>query len=224
MIKLAPVITIDGPSGVGKSALSKKIANKLNWSLLESGLIYRIIALLALQKNVSIIENNIIPIARKFDFSLIKKAQSKITKCEKNIFYYLHSHNISNLASQLSTYPYIRRILLKKQQSFRCLPGLIAEGRDMGTVVFPDAILKFFLNASLECRTKRRFLELKKNGYNVDYKQLLKEIQDRDQRDENRLISPLYPSKNAIILNSTNMSFLEVVNISMIYILKKIKI
>lgn len=118
----------------------------------------------------------------------------------------------------------MRKILLKKQRLLRCLPGLIAEGRDMGTVVFPDAMLKFFLNAHLEIRVKRRMLELNKNGYYISFKELATQIKNRDKQDKNRLISPLCIPKNAIILDSTNMNLSEVATASMEYIIEKIKI
>ncbi|AEO08662.1 cytidylate kinase [Buchnera aphidicola str. Ak (Acyrthosiphon kondoi)] len=218
MINKIPVITIDGPSGVGKSTLSKIISDKLNWSLLESGKIYRLVACLALKENISIIEKNIINLLNNLDDSLIKK---------KNINFFYNSRNIniiSEISSQLSVYPRVRKILLKKQRLMRCLPGLIAEGRDMGTVVFPDAVLKFFLNADLKVRVKRRMLELKKNGYHANFQELFAQMKNRDERDQNRLISPLCAAKNAIILDSTNMSLLEVFGVLMKYIIKKIKI
>ncbi|QCI17706.1 cytidylate kinase [Buchnera aphidicola (Acyrthosiphon lactucae)] len=131
---------------------------------------------------------------------------------------------MSNVSSQLSTYPRVRNILLKKQRLMRCLPGLIAEGRDMGTVVFPDAILKFFLNANLEVRVNRRMLELRKNACYIDFKELFTQMQNRDTRDQNRLISPLCIAKNAIILDSTYMSLSEVIKTLMKYIIEKVKI
>ncbi|ADP67283.1 hypothetical protein Buap_2990 [Buchnera aphidicola str. APS (Acyrthosiphon pisum)] len=127
------------------------------------------------------------------------------------------------MSSQLSVYPRVRKILLKKQRLMRCMPGLVAEGRDMGTVVFPDAIIKFFLNADLEVRVKRRMLELKKNGYHVDFQKLFIQMKTRDKRDQNRLISPLCIPKNAIILDSTYMSLSEVIKTAMGYIIEKIK-
>ena len=131
---------------------------------------------------------------------------------------------ISKISSQLSTYPRVRKILLKKQRSMRCLPGLIAEGRDMGTVVFPDAVLKFFLNANLEVRVNRRMLELKKYGDHINFHKLLTQMKNRDERDQNRSISPLCIAKNAIILDSTYMNLSDVINTLMEYIIEKIKI
>lgn len=209
-----PVITIDGPSGSGKSTLCNVIANKLNWCILESGVIYRLLAVLILKKNIPIIEKNIISILNNFNFASFKK-KNKTSKI-------IHLQIVGEIASKLATFSKIREILLYKQRYFRKLPGLIAEGRDMGTIVFPDAIIKFFLTANLETRVDRRIQQLKKTGLTVSYKELFQQIQIRDERDQNRLISPLYPSKNAIILDSTNMTLSEVIEYSMKEINKKI--
>ena len=212
-----PVITIDGPCGVGKSTLSKKIADKLHWSILESGKIYRLVASLVLDEKITLIEKNIIPFAKNLDYLLIKK----------NVKYIYNSINlkkVSEVSSQLATYPKIRKILLKKQRLLRCLPGLVAEGRDMGTVVFPDAIIKFFLYAHLKIRVERRMLELKKNGYCISFKELFIQMKNRDKRDQNRLISPLCVPKNAIILDSTYINLSKVTDTAMKYIIKQIKI
>ncbi|MCU4136919.1 (d)CMP kinase [Buchnera aphidicola (Sitobion miscanthi)] len=130
---------------------------------------------------------------------------------------------MSEVASQLSVYPRVREILLKKQRCMPCLPGLIAEGRDMGTVVFPDAMIKFFLKADLKVRVNRRIIELRKNGHYIDFHELFLKMKIRDERDQNRLISPLCIAKNAIILDSTDMSLSEVVKTLMQYIIKNIK-
>lgn len=211
-----PVITIDGPSGVGKSTIANIIANKLKWSLLESGKIYRLLAYLVLNKKISIFEQKIIPIIKDLDVLLNNKIKlnNKLIKCEK----------ISKIASKLALYPKIREILLTKQRSFRLFPGLVAEGRDMGTIVFPDAKLKFFLDASLNTRVNRRLLELNKNGNCINFKKLFIKMNNRDKQDQNRLISPLCIPKNAIILNSTYMNLSQVVTIFMQYIVKHIKI
>ncbi|WP_326970224.1 (d)CMP kinase [Buchnera aphidicola] len=146
---------------------------------------------------------------------------------KKNIKFHselINFNKVSEISSKLATYPNVRRILLKKQKLLRCLPGLIAEGRDMGTVVFPDAIVKFFLNAHLEIRVKRRMSELKKNGFFISFQELFIEMRNRDIQDENRLISPLSVPKNAIILDSSYMNLSEVVTAFMKSIIPKIKI
>ncbi|QIQ41334.1 MAG: (d)CMP kinase [Buchnera aphidicola (Aphis urticata)] len=207
-----PVITIDGPSGAGKSTLCNIIANKLNWHVLESGMIYRLLAILILHKNVPIIEKNIIFFLKDLDFSLFKK---------RNVSHILQLQIVGETASKLATFAEIRQMLLYKQRCFRKLPGLIAEGRDMGTIVFPDAIIKFFLKANLETRVCRRINQFKTIGLSTNYKKLFEQLKIRDERDQNRLISPLYPSKDAIILDSTNMTLSEVIAYSMTEIKKQ---
>ncbi|QFQ32138.1 (d)CMP kinase [Buchnera aphidicola] len=210
-----PVITIDGPSAAGKSTICNIIANKLNWCILESGLIYRFLAILILQRNVPIIEKNIISFLKNLDFSLLK--ENKISKV-------IPLQIVGETASKLATFSETRKILLYKQRCFRKKPGLIAEGRDMGTVVFPDAIIKFFFKANLETRVFRRIKQFKKMGLPTNYKKSLEQLKIRDERDQNRLISPLYASKDAIILDSTNMTLSEVIECSMKEIKKKINI
>ncbi|QCI21609.1 (d)CMP kinase [Buchnera aphidicola (Hyadaphis tataricae)] len=214
MKKKIPVITIDGPSGVGKSTLSKIIATKLRWKLLESGKIYRYLAYFAMSNNITINEKNIVFFIKNLD---------ELLKHNKDTDQVINNEKISTISSQLSIFPKIRELLLNKQRSFRSFPGLIAEGRDMGTVIFPDADVKFFLNADLNVRVTRRILELQQKGFFISFKELFVKMYDRDQQDQNRLFSPLCIPKNAIILNSTNMSLSEVVKYSMQYIMKKIK-
>jgi cytidylate kinase len=155
---------------------------------------------------------------RKFKFFINKK------KSIDYLYQLIDIEKISEVSSQLAAYPSIRTILLKEQRLLRRWPGLVAEGRDMGTVVFPNAILKFFLNASLEIRTKRRISQLHKYNYHVSFEELLIKMKNRDERDQNRLISPLCVPKNAIILDSTYMSISEITKTVMEYIIEKIKI
>lgn len=169
------------------------------------------------KKKIPFVEKNIISTVAKVRHMYLKKKEINYSK--KITF-----QKVSDIASQLAALFKVRKILLYEQRRFRCLPGLIAEGRDMGITVFPDAMLKFFLDAKLESRVHRRFFELKKNGYHTNFQKLLKEMKIRDERDQNRLISPLYPSENAIILDSTNMSFNEVINFFMKLYHKKINI
>ncbi|ANZ22523.1 hypothetical protein ATN01_01545 [Buchnera aphidicola (Diuraphis noxia)] len=216
MNNIIPVITIDGPSGVGKTTISKIIANKLKWSILESGKIYRLLAYLIVSKNITILEDNIIPLMKHLDILLKKNLR------HNNEF--IKSEKISNIASQLASFPKIRKILLKKQRVFRVYPGLVAEGRDMGSMVFPDAIIKFFLDANLRVRVNRRMLELKKNNCYINFKKLSVQMNYRDKCDRNRLFSPLCVPKNAIILDSTNMSLSQLISIFMEHIIKIVKI
>ncbi|NIH41232.1 MAG: (d)CMP kinase [Buchnera aphidicola (Periphyllus aceris)] len=220
MKKKPPVITIDGPSGVGKSTISYAISKKLNWNILESGYLYRIIAHYILKNKIPIYEKNIVPILKniKFNFEYSDKI-IKVYYKEKDISQEVCSEEISMLSSKISIFPYIRYWLLSKQKEFRKFPGLIANGRDMGTIVFSDAILKIFLTTSIYERSKRRYLELKSKGFKINFNTLIKKIKKRDKRDKNRIICPLKPDKNAIIIDSTNMSFTQTLQ----YILKNIK-
>ncbi|WP_343182351.1 (d)CMP kinase [Buchnera aphidicola] len=217
------VITIDGPSGSGKSSLSKTISQKLNWFHLESGIIYRVLACLFLKNKYMISKKNVISLMHALENHFIYhngKIHSFHTKCftKKDIL----SSNVTDISSKLSTIKYIRDYLLFKQRLFKQNPGLVANGRDMGTIVFPHAIIKFFLYANLKERVYRRIKELKKNGFNICFEKLLFQMQKRDYRDQNRKFAPLKIAKNSIILDSSNMNFQETCNFAMHYIKKKI--
>jgi len=222
-IKKFPVITVDGPSGVGKSTLSYFISKKLNWNFLESGYMYRVIAyyikknrLFLKHKEISRILPHII-----FDFKDINN-HIKIFFKNKDISHKINSQKISIIASKIAIFPYIRNWLLYEQRKFRKFPGLVTNGRDMGTKVFPDAIIKIFLKTNIFERAKRRYLEFKKNGFLIQKEEVIKNIQERDYRDKNRIISPLFPAKDAIIIDSTKMNFKETLKKSMKIIYKKL--
>lgn len=219
-----PVITIDGPSGSGKGTLCFYLAKKLKWKLLDSGAIYRTLALKIIKKKINIKFNKkIIILARTLNIKFKIKEKILIFLEGKNVTQEIRTEPVSNTASIIGTFPEIRKILLYKQREFRKKPGLIADGRDMGTTVFPDAVIKIFLFASLKERANRRLKQLQNKGFNVRLKNILTNMNKRDIRDKNRLISPLIPAKNALILDSTKLSIHEVLKISMKYI-KKIKI
>ncbi|QCI27209.1 (d)CMP kinase [Buchnera aphidicola] len=221
MIKLAPVITIDGPSGSGKSVLSKSLSKYLKWFNLESGIIYRIFACLFLKKNGLISKNNLLSLLNDLDNYFIYKNGMIYNFITKEFSKkYIISKEVTNIASKLSTISYVRKNLLIKQRLFRKKPGLIANGRDMGTVVFPDAIIKIFLKATLKQRVYRRMYELKNKGFNINFKNILFQIQKRDNRDINRKYSPLKPANNAIIIDSSNMNCTEVFKLVIKYIKK----
>ncbi|WP_343152405.1 (d)CMP kinase [Buchnera aphidicola] len=221
---LAPVITIDGPSGAGKSVICKAIANKLNWFFLESGIIYRALALIVIENNISILDLDLISISKNLKFEILKKENNFLFFSNgKNISKKIIFQKVSDIASQLAMLPHVRNALLKKQRMFQKFPGLVANGRDMGTVVFPEAEIKFFLKADLISRVNRRMLELKKKGLFINANRLFFEMKKRDNRDYTRTISPLMPAKNAIIIDSTNMNVKEVFTLCMHYINEKYK-
>jgi len=217
MKKLAPVITIDGPSGVGKSLLCSAISKKMKWFNLESGNLYRSLAFILSRNNNIFLKKNIVNVCNKINVFFSRRNYElhisfKGTKVTKNE---ITSRDITNLASKISTLPYVRKIFFTKQKILRQYPGVVTNGRDMGTVIFPDAKLKFFLDGELNVRVKRRMIELKDRGFNVDFQHLRLEMKHRDYQDKNRINSPLIPASNAIIIDSTHMSFKEVLKISM---------
>ncbi|MFP3029017.1 MAG: (d)CMP kinase [Arsenophonus sp.] len=222
MVLLPPVITVDGPSGSGKSTLCHALANKLGWQLLDSGAIYRMLALAAIHHHVDIkSEEGLIPLAANLDvrFQLREKELSVILEGE-DVSNKIRSELVANTASLSATFPRVREALLNRQRVFRTKPGLIADGRDMGTVVFPDAPIKIFLDATPEERARRRMQQLQKNGFDVKVIDLLTDIKSRDYRDRNRLISPLVPAKDALILDSTKLSIQVVIEQALAYMKK----
>lgn len=209
---VAPVITIDGPSGVGKGTLSKSIAEILKWRLLDSGAIYRVLALAALHHQVGIdSEEALVPLAAHLDVHFISTLGEVAVILEgEDVSGEIRTQEVSNTASQIAAFPRIREALLRRQRAFREYPGLVADGRDMGTVVFPDASVKIFLDASAETRARRRTLQLQEKGFSVNFDRLLAEIKERDERDSSRTVAPLKPAKDALIIDSTNASPREV--------------
>jgi len=202
------VITIDGPSASGKGSLAKNIANNFNYDLLDSGVLYRLFAMLKdKQKNyyeiIDIIKNQI-------DFELTDKGLKIILNQKKDITYDLRSEEIAKSASQLSSKKEVRELLFELQRDFYHGNGLVADGRDMGTVVFKDAKLKIFLTASPEVRAKRRYLELQNRGQEVNMPALIADIEARDLKDSSRELSPLLPADDATIIDSSDMTLEEV--------------
>lgn len=219
---IIPVITIDGPSGVGKSTLSKKIAITLKWKLLNSGIIYRILAETVLYKGIHLHnEDEVINLIYKMKIDFIKiQDQFIIFHNNRIIRSYIYTEMIGNLASKISTFPKVRHALLIYQRKYCIFPGLVADGRDMGTIVFPDAVAKIFLNASFQVRKQRRLEQLQKINFNVNFKLLQSQIKERDNRDCNRDIAPLKPALDALVLNTTHLSEVEVENKVLMYVKK----
>lgn len=204
-----PVITIDGPVGSGKGTISQLLAKKLNWHYLESGALYRILAFAAKKHHINLDDEAALATAAaqlevKFD------SPTKIYFENQDVSELIRQETIGTAASKVSAFPAVREALMQLQKDFLQLPGLVADGRDMGTVVFPDAYLKFFLTASVQERAKRRQLQLLGLGIDVKLADLEHEIARRDERDETRAVSPLKPADDAIIIDTTNLSINDV--------------
>ena len=209
-----PVVTIDGPGGAGKGTLCMLLATKLGWHLLDSGAIYRVLAIAANKREIALDDiNSLADLASKLDVRFpIENDQVLIVLDSQDVTAEIRTEATGNLASKVAAYPEVRAALLQRQQNFAQYPGLIADGRDMGTVVFPTAQVKVFLDASAEERAKRRQLQLQLKGINVNFDNLLQEIQERDFRDRNRPVAPLKPADDAILIDSTSMSIDAVFN------------
>ena len=209
-----PVVTIDGPGGAGKGTLCMLLATKLGWHLLDSGAIYRVLAVAALKHQIALDDiTSLAELAANLNVHFpIEDDQVLIVLDGVNVTDEIRTEITGNLASKVAAYPAVRAALLSRQQNFVQTPGLIADGRDMGTVVFPSAPLKIFLDASAEERAKRRQLQLQQKGINVNFKNLLQENQERDFRDRNRPVAPLKPADDAVVIDSTNMSIDAVFN------------
>jgi len=213
---MIPVLTLDGPSGVGKGTVASIIAQKLDWHLLDSGAIYRAFAIVASNNDIKIDDiDDLLKLANNFDISF------KLNSNHKPLNVYLNNVEVSSelrtektaaLASQFAKIESLRKTLLVKQRQFKKLPGLVADGRDMGTVVFPDAPFKVFLTAEVEERAKRRLKQLQETGITGNISHTLEEVQKRDERDVNRQHSPLRPAKDALVIDTTNLSINEVIS------------
>ena len=213
-MSLPVVITIDGPSGSGKGTVAGMLATKLQWKLLDSGALYRVLALAADKHAVPLDHEDALEVlAVGLDVEFVVDVESnsqRILLENQDVTDAIRNETVGAHASKIAALPSVRAGLLRRQQEFRQAPGLIADGRDMGTVVFADAPLKVFLTASAEERARRRYLQLKNQGETVTLTSLLEEIRARDERDTNRSIAPLKPADDAIILDSTTMTIEQV--------------
>lgn len=207
------IITIDGPGGVGKGTLAFSLAKKLNWNVLDSGLIYRLIGYLFLKEGIDT-SKKIISYINKSKIQLITNLNAGICEIELNdkvLGKELRNENIASKASELAKEKEIRNAIIKIQRNaYDPEKGLIADGRDMGTIIFPEAVLKVFLQASPEVRAERRANQLKEKGMSVIMHDLLKQIQQRDEEDINRKISPLKPADDSLVIDTSNLSIKEV--------------
>ena len=212
---MIPVLTLDGPSGVGKGTVASIISQKLDWHLLDSGAIYRAFAIVANDNDIKIDDiDSLLKLGNNFDISF------KLNSNHEPLNVYLNNVEVSSelrtektaaLASQFAKIGSLRKVLLVKQRQFKKLPGLVADGRDMGTVVFPEAPFKVFLTAEVEERAKRRLKQLQEAGITGNISHTLAEVRKRDKRDANRQHSPLKPAKDALVIDTTNLSINEVI-------------
>lgn len=209
-----PVITIDGPGGAGKGTISYLLANRLGWHLLDSGALYRILALAAEKQGVDLVEIKALEsLARRLAVTFKPDEQlegARVMLDGVDVSREIRTELCGERASKVAALPEVRAALLERQRAFRKSPGLVADGRDMGTEVFCDAPLKIFLTASAEERAKRRHKQLKEKGFDVSLRALFDDIQKRDLRDANRTASPLLPAPGAILLDSTDLSIEKV--------------
>jgi cytidylate kinase len=207
-----PVLTIDGPSGAGKGTISRLVAKKLGWNYLDSGSIYRSLAIALSQQTVDLADEvAIVKVAETMDLAFECGDELIVKLNGENITAQLGLETTGNNASIIAALPEVRRVLLQKQRDFRQLPGLVADGRDMGTVVFPDATSKVFLTASAEERARRRYKQLKEKGIDANLSSLTNDIEERDRRDRERATAPLAMAETALYIDSSNMSIAAVI-------------
>ena len=220
------IITVDGPSGAGKGTLCYALSEKLGYALLDSGAIYRVTALAALQRKTDLTnESALAELARHLDIQFIpQNGEVNILLADMNVSHLIRTQEVADAASKVALFPEVRSALLQLQQDFAKNDGLIADGRDMGTVVFPNAQVKLFLDASAEERAKRRYKQLQNKGINGNFEQILAEIKERDFRDRNREVAPLKPADDALLLDSTTLSIDEVIDQALAYIQEKVSV
>ncbi len=206
-----PVIAVDGPSGSGKGTLAAQLAEHLGWHLLDSGALYRVVAAVALQRGLELADGaHLAQVAATLD---VRFRGERLWVDEEDLTERIREVEVGNAASQVAALEPVRDAILDLQLAQRRAPGLVADGRDMGTVVFPNASLKVYLDASLEERAQRRYNQLKNKGLSVSFRDLLADLAERDARDKGRAVAPLVPAADAWILDSTELAIEQVVSL-----------
>jgi len=209
-----PVITVDGPSGSGKGTVCRLLADKLGWDVLDSGAIYRVLSLAALHHQIALDnEEALVPLAANLDVQFLVDSQTNAGKVileGEDVTSTIRNEEVGAAASKVAALPRVREALLRRQRAFKTERGLIADGRDMGTVVFQDAPLKIYLTASAQERARRRYVELNERGLDVTLSGLLQDIQARDERDMNRTVAPLVPADDAIEIDTSELNAQQV--------------
>ncbi len=209
MSRNAPVVTVDGPGGAGKGTVSQSIADVLGWHYLDSGALYRVLGLIAIRNEIALDDE---PALAKLAKNLeLEFRNDQVLLDEEVVDRLIRSEEAGDRASRIAPLAGVRMALLDWQRACAKPPGLVADGRDMGTVVFPAANCKIYLTASAEARAERRFNQLRLKGFDVNIRQLFEEITERDQRDANRPVSPLRPAEDAFLLDTTELTIEQAV-------------
>jgi cytidylate kinase len=210
-----PVLTVDGPGGAGKGSVCRRIADHFAWNLLDSGALYRLVGLAAREQAVDLEDiNALASLARHLDVEFVRVSGAELVQprlAGRMVGPELRAERAGSDASKLAAIPEVRAALLQRQRDFAVFPGLVADGRDMGTVVFPEATLKVFLTASAEERAMRRYKQLMEQGLSANLRALEEEMRDRDRRDQERAVSPLRPASDAWVVDTTDLGLDEVV-------------
>jgi cytidylate kinase len=199
-----PVIAIDGPTASGKGTVAHRVAAHLGFHYLDSGALYRLTALSALRRGVALNDEH--ALAKTAEGLLCKFVGDEVWLANENVTAAIRAEEVGNTASKIAALPAVRHALVGLQLGFRTTPGLVADGRDMGTVIFPNAVLKVFLTASVEARAYRRYKQLIDKGFSANMQDLLKDLRERDARDSNRAIAPLKPAEGAYLLDTSDMT------------------